>query len=61
MLIAGSIAGIVLLIRHRRSLRVADEGDRLGSSSRFTLVFCRPGWLLYCLAALAVIVISYRI
>jgi CAAX amino terminal protease family. len=61
VLIAGSIAGIVLLIRHRRSLRVADEGDRLGSSSRFTLVFCRPGWLLYCLAALAVIVISYRI
>ena len=61
VLIAGSIAGVVLLVRHRRSLRVADEGDRLGSGSRFTLVFCRPGWLLYCLAALAVIVISYLI
>ena len=61
VLIAGSIAGIVLLIRHRRSLRVADGGDRLASGSRFSLVFCRPGWLLYCLAALAVVVISYLI
>ena len=59
VLIAGSIAGIVLLIRHRRSLRVADGGDQLTSGSRFSLVFCRPGWLLYCLAALAVVVISY--
>ena len=61
MLIAGSIAGIVLLIRYRRSLRVADGGDRLGPGSRFTLVFCRPGWLLYCLAALAVVVFSYLV
>ena len=61
VLIAGSIAGIVLLIRHRRSLRVADGEDRLAAGSRFTLVFCRPGWLLYCLAALAMIVFSYLV
>ncbi len=58
-LIAGSIAGIVLLIRNRRSLRVGDEGDLLRKGDRFSLVFCRPGWLLYCLAALAMTVISY--
>ena len=61
VLIAGSIAGIVLLIRRRRSLRVADGGDQLTSGGRFTLVFCRPGWLLYCLAALVMVVISYLI
>ncbi len=59
VLIAGSIAGIVLLIRHRRSLRVADGSDSLQPGSRFSLVFCRPGWLLYCLAALVMIVVSY--
>ncbi len=58
-LLAGSVAGIVLLIRRRRSLRVADGGDLLRPGDRFTLVFCRPGWLLYCLAALAVTLISY--
>ena len=56
-----SIAGIVLLIRHRRSLRVADGGDRLTSGSRFSLVFCRPGWLLYCLAVLGMILFSYLV
>ena len=59
VLIAGSIAGIVLLFRHKRSLRVADGRDLLGPGSRFSLVFCRPAWLLYCLAVLAMIVISY--
>ena len=59
VLLAGSVAGIVLLVRHRRSLRVADGRDLLGPGSRFSLVFCRPGWLLYCLAVLAVIVAGY--
>ena len=59
VLIAGSIAGIVLLIRHRRSLRVADGGDMLQPGGRFTVVFCRPGWILYCLAVLTMMVISY--
>ena len=59
VLISGSIAGIVFLIRYRRSLRVADGGDLLQSEGRFTLVFCRPGWLLYCLAALAMTALSY--
>ncbi len=59
VLLAGSVAGIVLLVRRRRSLRVADGGDLLRPEDRFTLVFCRPGCLLYCLAALAMIVISY--
>ena len=58
-LLAGSVAGIVLLIRRRRSLRVADGGDLLRSGDRFALVFCRPGWLLYCLAVLVMIVLSY--
>ncbi len=61
VLIAGSIAGIVLLIRHRRSFRVADGGDLLGPGGRFGLVFCRPGWLLYCLAVLAMILFSYLV
>ncbi len=59
VLISGSIAGIVLLIRHRRSLRVGDGGDALRPGERFSLVFCRPGWLLYCLAVLAVMAIGY--
>ncbi len=59
--LAGSVAGIVLLIRHRRSLRVADGADLLRSDSRFSLVFCSPGWLLYCLAVLAVMVLSYLV
>jgi len=59
LLVAGSVAGIVLLIRHRRSLRVSAEGDLLSRSGRFSLVFCRPGWILYCLAALAMMIIVY--
>ena len=59
VLIAGSIAGVVLLVRHRRSLRVADGRDLLGPGSRFGLVFCRPGWLLYCLAVLVMLVVGY--
>ncbi len=58
-LLAGSVAGIVLLIRRRRSLRVADGGELLRPGDRFQLVFCRLGWLLYCLAALAMTLISY--
>ena len=61
VLMAGCIAGIVLLIRHRRSLRVADEGDQLRPGSRFAMVFCRPGWLLYCLAVLGMILFSYLV
>ena len=33
--------------------------QKLRSGDRFALVFCRPGWLLYCLAALAMTLISY--
>jgi len=59
LLIAGSVAGIVLLIRHRRSLRVKTPGDMLSRGDRFSVVFCQPGWILYCLAALAMTIIAY--
>ncbi len=59
LLLAGSVAGVVLLIKHRRRLRVADGQDLLGPGSRFLLPFLNPGWVLYFFAALAVILLSY--
>ncbi|MBR4702830.1 MAG: CPBP family intramembrane metalloprotease [Oscillospiraceae bacterium] len=59
VLLAGSVAGIVLLLTRRRSLRVADGQDLLGPGSRFVLPFLNPGWILYLFAALAVMLLRY--
>ncbi len=59
LLLAACVAGIVMFFRRRRSLRVADGADLLSPGSRFALVFCRPAWLLYCLAVLTVMAVNY--
>lgn len=59
LVVAAAVTGIVLLIRHRRSLRVADGQDLLGPADRFGLAFLNPGFILYVFAALAVMVMSY--
>ncbi len=59
LLLAGSVAGVVLLIKHRRRLRVADGRDLLTPADRFLLPFLNPGWVLYFFAALGVILLGY--
>ncbi len=56
---AAAVAGIVMLIRHRRMLRVGDGEDRLSAGSRFSLVFARPGWILYVLCILVMAAMNY--
>ena len=59
LVVAAAVSGVVLLIRHRRSLRVADGRDLLGPADRFGYAFLNPGFILYFFAALAVMVMSY--
>lgn len=56
---AAAIAGIVMLVKHRRMLHVGDGEDRLGPGSRFSLVFARPGWVLYVLCILVMTAVNY--
>ena len=59
LVISAAVAGVVLLIRHRRSLRVADGTEFLSPPDRFGYAFLNPGFILYFFAALAVMVLSY--
>lgn len=58
LLMTAAIAGVVLLIKHRKKLYVGDEYDRL-KGIRFSTVFCNGGFLLYLLVSLAVFAMAY--
>ena len=58
LLMTAAIAGVVLLIRHRKQLYVGDGYDRL-PGMRFSTVFCTWGFGLYLLASLAVCAMAY--
>ena len=58
LLMTAAVAGVVLLIKHRKKLYVGDEYDRL-KGIRFSTAFCTGGFTLYLLASLAVCAMAY--
>ena len=58
LLMTAAVAGVVLLIKHRKKLYVGDEYDRL-KGIRFSTAFCTGGFALYLLASLAVCAMAY--
>lgn len=56
---AAAVAGIVLLVRERKALRLRDGQDVLTGASRFFVPYTNTGFLLYFFAALAVCVLGY--
>lgn len=58
LLMAAAVAGVVLLIKRRRTLYVGDGADRL-TGMRFSTAFCTVGGGLYLLATLAVFALNY--
>ena len=58
LLMTAAIAGVVLLIKHRKRLYVGDGVDRL-KGMRFSAAFCNTGFILYLLASLAVCAMAY--
>ena len=59
LVIAAAVAGVVLLIRFRRSLRVADGADLFSPADRLGYAFLNPGFILYFFAAIGVMTLSY--
>ena len=58
LLLTAAVAGVVLLIKHRKKLYVGDEYDRL-RGMRFSTAFCTVGFTLYLLASIAVCAMAY--
>lgn len=58
LLMTAAVAGVVLLIKHRKKLYVGDGYDRL-KGARFSTAFCTGGFLLYLLSSLAVCAMAY--
>ena len=58
LLLAGCVAGIVLLVKHRRFFRLADGQDLLRPGDRFLLPFLRPGWILFFFGTLALMILA---
>ena len=58
LLMAAAVAGVVLLIKRRKSLYVGDGADRL-AGRRFSTAFCTWGGALYLLASLGVFAMKY--
>ncbi len=60
LLLTGCLAGIVLMIKHRRRLTVSGEKGLLRPSDRVLLPFVNPGWVLFFFASLALMFFHYR-
>lgn len=59
LLMSAAIAGVVLLVRRRKTLRVGDEADRLSGGDRVLIPFCTWGGAAYLLGSLLICGMAY--